>query len=71
MFTDIFRSVKADPSTVQPLIRVKPSWVLGAHTCNSSYSGGKNQENHSLKPTWANSLEDPILKKITKIELVK
>jgi hypothetical protein len=33
-----------------------------AHTCNPSYSGGRDQEDHSSKPTQANSLQDPILK---------
>jgi hypothetical protein len=33
-----------------------------AHACNSSYSGGRDQEDHSLKPTWANSSQDPISK---------
>jgi hypothetical protein len=33
-----------------------------AHTCSPSYSGGREQENHSLKPVQANSLRDPILK---------
>jgi hypothetical protein len=32
------------------------SWVPVAHTCNTSYSGGRDQEDHSLKPTQANSL---------------
>jgi hypothetical protein len=27
-----------------------------AYTCNPSYSGGKDQEDHDLKPAWANSL---------------
>jgi hypothetical protein len=34
-----------------------------AHTCNPSYSGGRDQEDQSSKPTQANSLQDPILKK--------
>jgi hypothetical protein len=44
------------------------SWVLMSHTCNPSYSGGREQqEDYSSKPTQANSLQDPILKKpITK-----
>jgi hypothetical protein len=29
----------------------------------SSYSGGRDQEVGSLKPAWANSSSDPILKK--------
>jgi hypothetical protein len=34
-----------------------------AHACNSSYSGGRDQEDHSSKPARANSSQDPILKK--------
>jgi hypothetical protein len=34
-----------------------------AHACNPSYSGGRNQEDLGLKPTRANSSEEPILKK--------
>jgi hypothetical protein len=30
-----------------------------AHTCNPSYSGGRDWENHGLTPTQANSLRDP------------
>jgi hypothetical protein len=38
-----------------------------AHTCKASYSGGREHEDHSLKPVWANSSQDPISKKpITK-----
>jgi hypothetical protein len=37
-----------------------------AHPCNPSYSGGRDQEDHSLKPAWANSSKDSILKKQTK-----
>jgi hypothetical protein len=34
-----------------------------AHICNPSYSGGRDQEDHGLKPARENSLQDPILKK--------
>jgi hypothetical protein len=38
-----------------------------AHTCNSSYSGGRDQEDQGSKPAQANSSQDPIWKKpITK-----
>jgi hypothetical protein len=38
-----------------------------AHTYNPSYSEGRDQEDHSMKPPWASSSQDPILKKpITK-----
>jgi hypothetical protein len=33
-----------------------------AHTCNSSYLGDWDWENHGSKPAWANSLWDPISK---------
>jgi hypothetical protein len=37
------------------------------NVCNPSYSGGRDQEDLGLKPAWANSSRDPILKKpITK-----
>jgi hypothetical protein len=48
------------------------SQVLEAHTCNPSYSGGRNQENPSSKPAPANSSRDPVLKKaFTKKGLVE
>jgi hypothetical protein len=34
-----------------------------AHTCNPSYSGDSDKEDHNLKPAWANSFQDTILKK--------
>jgi hypothetical protein len=34
-----------------------------AHAYNPSYSGGRDQEDHSLKPAQANSSQDPISKK--------
>jgi hypothetical protein len=33
-----------------------------AHACNPSYSGGRDQEDCGLKPTWASSSRDPISK---------
>jgi hypothetical protein len=38
-------------------------WVLVAHACNPSYSGGGDQEDRSLKPAWVNSSTRPYLKK--------
>jgi hypothetical protein len=29
--------------------------VLGAHSCNPSNSGGKDQEDHGSRPAWAKS----------------
>jgi hypothetical protein len=34
-----------------------------AHTCNPSYSEGRDQEDRGSKPALANSLQDPISKK--------
>jgi hypothetical protein len=39
-------------------------WMLVAHACNPSYSGGRDQEDCSSKPAWANSSTGPYLKKI-------
>jgi hypothetical protein len=32
------------------------------HACNPSYSGGRDQEDHSSKRAWSNSSGDPISK---------
>jgi hypothetical protein len=46
--------------------------VLVAHASNPSYSGGRDQEDHSSKPAQANSSRDSYLKKpFTKIGLVE
>jgi hypothetical protein len=43
-----------------------------AYACNPSYSGGRDQEDPSLKPAQANSSGDPILKiPTTKIGLME
>jgi hypothetical protein len=50
----------------------KMSRALVAHACNPSYSGGRDKEDHGLKPAWANSSQDAISKKsITKKGLVE
>jgi hypothetical protein len=41
---------------------------LVAHVCNPSYSGGRDQEDHGLKPAQANSSQDLISKKPIKEE---
>jgi hypothetical protein len=33
-----------------------------AHACNPRYLGGRDQLDHSLKPAWGNSSQDPISK---------
>jgi hypothetical protein len=40
----------------------RTSRALVAHTCNPSYSGNRDQEDHGSKPAQANSSWDPILK---------
>jgi hypothetical protein len=48
------------------------SQVPVVHTCNPSYSGGRDQEDGSSKPAQANSSGNPISKNpITKIGLVE
>jgi hypothetical protein len=43
-------------------------WALVAHAYNPSYSGGRDHEDHGLKPDQANSSQDPISKiSITKM----
>jgi hypothetical protein len=48
---------------VQEMPHEKMHFELEAHTCNPSYSGGRDQEDHGSKPTWANSSQDPVSKK--------
>jgi hypothetical protein len=36
--------------------KLKLGWVLVAHTCNPSYSEGRDQEDHSSKTAQANGL---------------
>jgi hypothetical protein len=50
-------------NTVRLTSKTCSSWVPVAHTYNPSYSGGRDQEDHSSKPDKANSLQDPISKK--------
>jgi hypothetical protein len=38
------------------------SWAPMTHAYNPSYSGGRDREDQDLKPIWANSSQDPILK---------
>jgi hypothetical protein len=42
---------------------MKVCQVPVAHACNPSYSGGSDQEDHGLKPAWANSSVRPYLEK--------
>jgi hypothetical protein len=38
------------------------SLTVVVHACNHSYSGGRDQEKHSLKPSWTNNSHDLIVK---------
>jgi hypothetical protein len=38
------------------------SWVPVTHSCNPSYSGGRDQEAQGSKPAWRNNSRDPISK---------
>jgi hypothetical protein len=40
------------------------------HTCNPSYSGGRDQKENGLKPAWGNSSQDTI-SKILNIKVVE
>jgi hypothetical protein len=37
-------------------------WAPVPHSCNLSYSGGRDQGDRNAKPSWANSLQDLISK---------
>jgi hypothetical protein len=45
------------------MIKIRSSLVPVAHTCNTSYSGGRDQEDHGLKAAQANSLQNPSQKR--------
>jgi hypothetical protein len=55
-----FKSVLLLPKAASIL---KTGWALLAHTCNPSYPGGRDQEDHGSKPAQANSSQEPISKK--------
>jgi hypothetical protein len=38
-----------------------------AHACNPRYSGGRDQEDHSLKPAWENSPQYPTQNRAGKV----
>jgi hypothetical protein len=44
---------------------------LKAHACNANYSAGRDQEDHSSKPAWANSCETYLEKTLHKKGLVE
>jgi hypothetical protein len=43
-------------------IKMKARPVQVTYSCNPSYLGGRDQEDHGLRPAQANSSQDPILK---------
>jgi hypothetical protein len=42
------------------MLNYKWSWAPVAHACNPSYLGGRDQEDHGLKPAQANNSQDLI-----------
>jgi hypothetical protein len=62
-FSKLLYEGKQIRSTLNTLLKACLSWALVSHDCNPSYSGGRDEKNHGLKPAWANCLQDPILKK--------
>jgi hypothetical protein len=56
----------SSPSPIKKKKKEKnsPSQVLVAHTCNPSYSGGRDQKDHGSKSSWANSSQNTISRKI-------
>jgi hypothetical protein len=43
--------------------KTQRGWALVAHSCNPSYSGGRNHEDCGSKSAQENSSQNPILKK--------
>jgi hypothetical protein len=43
-------------------LKPNPSGAPVPHSCNLSYSEGRDQEDHGLKPAQVNSSQDPISK---------
>jgi hypothetical protein len=54
-------ALNAIPSTAKTKTKTKVQTMV-AHTCNPSYSGGRDQEDSSSEPAQANSSQNPILK---------
>jgi hypothetical protein len=50
------------PSKEQLKSETQSCWESVADTYNQSYSSGRDQEDHSLRPAWENSSQDPISK---------
>jgi hypothetical protein len=48
--------------TIKIIKKSRVGLALMAHTCNPSYSGGRDQKDHGSKLAWANSSRDPISK---------
>jgi hypothetical protein len=46
-----------------PILKIYFEPGAVAHGCNLSHSGGRDQEDHSSKLVWANSLQNPVSKK--------
>jgi hypothetical protein len=59
--------VRIHRGLLHPIVCLKThsSQVPVPHSCNHSSSGGRDQEDHSLKPSEANRSQDPIRKKLS------
>jgi hypothetical protein len=64
--TQVVECISTRPCIQSPVLTKGEniSWAPVAHTCNPSYSGGRDQEDRGSKPAQANSSGDPISKKI-------
>jgi hypothetical protein len=51
----IKNKIKIKSSSLERLARISAQPTMVAHSCNLSCSGGRDWEDHSLKPTWAKS----------------
>jgi hypothetical protein len=52
--------LEASGETLSEKLTISKRWLGPVpHTCNPSYSGGREQEDGGSKPAWANSLQDP------------
>jgi hypothetical protein len=58
-----FSNLIMHPSDLRGFKKNSGGRALVAHACNPSYSGGRDQEDNSLKPAQANSSMRPCLEK--------
>jgi hypothetical protein len=66
---DSLSTKDAETTWISIFLKIKFRWGPVAHSWNSSYSGGRDQEDYGLKPSRANRLN--LKKPFTKIGLVE